>query len=144
MPITFPSNTTEIIDEIRGAIGREVIFNYVAGEIACTICDLDPVTNTSIDSFCPVCSGAYWIPVISGYTISGHVTWATNNELAWVVGGQYFDGDCRVQVKFSNEFVTILDSTEWVDIDGKELEIKKRIYRGVPTINRILIDLIER
>ena len=144
MPITWPSNTVTIIDEIRGAIGRDVTFIVLASSVPCPVCSLDPVTNTSTDSFCLVCSGVYHIPVYSGYTTSGHVTWGKLDKLEWLSGGQYYDGDCRVQIKYTTEHVTIVDNTKWLEVDGKQMEIKKRIYRGVQPLNRILLDLIER
>jgi len=144
MAITWPSNTKSIIDEIRGAIGRDVTFHIVASSIPCDYCDLDPTTNTSIDSFCPVCSGNYWIPVYSGVTISGHVTWGNADILNWQTGGMLMDGDCRIQIEYTPENITVVDATEWVEVDNKELEIKKRIYRGVKELNRIILNLIER
>ena len=147
MNIVWPSNTTEIIDEIRFAIGRDVDFYIVASSIACPVCDVDPVTNTSTDSFCPTCSGVYWIPVWSAYTISGHITWANADILTWPVGGQQFDGDVRVQIKYTPENLTIVDDCQtegYVIVDTKTMEIKSRILRGVKQLNRILIDMIER
>jgi len=65
----------EVIDAIRGAIGRDVTFNIVASSTGCPDCSLDPVTNTSTDSFCQTCDGKYWIPVYSGVVVSGHITY---------------------------------------------------------------------
>jgi len=145
--IIFPSNTREIINAIRGAIGRIVYFTYVASSASCTTCVLDPVTGTSTDSFCPECSGLYWIPIWSSMPISGHVTWGKHDVLKWESVGQYFDGDCRVQIEYTPENVVIVDNTQktgYVKVDGKELEIKSRIFRGVKELNRILVNLIEK
>lgn len=144
MNIVFPNNTTEIIDAIRGAVGRDVTFYYVYSSSPCPICTLDPVTNTSTNSFCLVCSGTYWIATLSGYVVSGHITWGQADMLQWNTGGQYYNGDVRVQVKYTPELVTILDETEYVLVDGKSMQINSRMYRGVPQINRILLDLIEQ
>ena len=57
--IVWPTNTKTIIDNIRGAIGRTVDFYTVASSNPCSVCDLDPVTDESTDSFCTTCSGLY-------------------------------------------------------------------------------------
>ena len=143
MNIAFPNDTEDTIDSIRAAIGRNITFMTVT-KIDCVVCELDPTTNTSMDSFCTTCSGLYWIPVYSGYHINAHVTWGNADQLNWVTGGQLFDGDCRVQVKLTDEIKTILGITEFVIVDEVSFEIKSKLYRGVPELNRVLIDLIER
>lgn len=146
MVITFPSDTEDTIDEIRDAIGRNVNFITVSG-VACVAsgCYLDPVTNTSTNPFCVVCSGLHWIPVESTYTVKAHVTFGDADITNWSVGGQHFDGDCRVQVKLTDAITAVLDlDIERVVVDEKNFEIKSKIYRGVPELNRILIDLIEK
>ena len=143
MIITYPTNTVTIIDEIRGAIGREVDFYIIASSISCPVCDLDPITNTSMDSFCIVCSGIYWIPIYDIISISGHIIWGNADQLNWVTGGQLFDGDCRVQIKHTPENVTVVEDAIKVIVDGKTMKIKNKILRGVKELNRILIDLVE-
>jgi hypothetical protein len=137
---------TGIIDDIRDQIGRGVTFVTVSGQAACTAsgCGLDPITNESVNSFCPTCSGEYWIDMIENITISGHVTWGSRDLMNWVPGGQYFDGDCRVQIKHTDTNITVLDRTKHMIVDGKTMEIQSTIYRGVPQLNRILIDTIEK
>lgn len=145
MTISFPSNTEDTIDAIREAIGRNVTFVTVSS-IACTAsgCGLDPVTNTSINSFCTTCSGLYWIPNLSTYIVKAHVTWGNADQMNWVTGGQFFEGDARVQVKYTDELLAELERTEYVVVDGKNFEVRSKIYRGVPELNRVLIDLVER
>ena len=144
MTIIWPSNTSNIIDSIRRTIGRETTWYTVATETLCPTCAIDPVTNTSLDSFCPTCSGEGYLYTYSGTTITGHVTWAFSEHLGWTAGGQLYEGDCRVQIKNTPRNVTIVENTKWVDVDGKDMQIVKKILRGVPIINRILVDLIER
>ena len=144
MVITFPSDTKDIIDQIRTAIGREVEFRIVASSTPCPTCDLDPITNTSTDSFCQDCGGDYWIPVYSGVLLSGHVTWGHSDQARWETGGTWYDGDCRVQIEYTEANLATVDGAYEVIIDEKTMEIKKRILRGVPQINRILLDLIEK
>lgn len=144
MNIVWPDDTKEVIDRIRGTIGRDVEFYVVASSIACSVCSLDRITEHSTDSFCPLCSGVYWIPVYSGYTISGHITWANADILQWYSGGQLFDGDVRVQIEYTTTNLDIVDNAIYVHVDSKIMEIKSFILRGVQTINRILIDMIEK
>ena len=144
MVITFPSNTKQIIDEIRGVIGREIVFHVVASATACTSCDLDPVTNESTNSFCTECLGVYWIPTYSGVVISGHVAWGKSDQMRWEAGGQWFEGSCGAQVELTGDNLQTVNDTIYVTIDDKEMEIRKTMMRGVPELNRILIDLIEK
>ena len=142
MLITFPSNTTEIIDDIRGAIGRPVSFYSISNETVCSAgCILDPVTNTSTNSFCPVCSGNYYIYTYSGVTVSGHVFWNSSDLMNWPSAGFTFEGECRVQIKYTQELLSLVDNTEYVIVDGKKMTIRNKAYRGVPNINRIILYL---
>ena len=143
MAITFPTNTVETIDAIRGAIDRQVTF-YIPTLTGCDTCTLNPVKNTSTDPFCSGCDGDYWITTYSGVTLSGHVTWGKADNLNWQTGGELFDGDCRVQVKLQSNTLSIVDSADYVIVDDKTLEVKTKILRGVPTLNRVLLDCIER
>ena len=144
MNIVWPDDTKEVIDNIRGAIGRDVEFYVVASSIACSVCSLDIITGHSTDSFCPLCSGVYWIPAYSGYTISGHITWGNADFENWYPGGQQFDGDVRVQIEYTIANLDIVDSTIYAHVDNKVMEIKSYIHRGIQAINRILFDMIEK
>ncbi|HAQ02271.1 TPA: hypothetical protein DCQ22_00010 [Candidatus Nomurabacteria bacterium] len=144
MEIVFPSDTKDVIDAIRGVIGREIVFHVVASATACTSCDLDPVTNTSTDSFCLECNGVYWVPTYSGIAISGHVAWGKSDQMRWEAGGQWFEGSCGAQVELTEDNLQTVNDTIYVTIDDKEMEIRKTMRRGVPELNRILIDLIEK
>ena len=141
--ITWPSaQEVEVVDAIRGAIGREV--NFITHTVSgCSACSLDPVTNTSTDSWCLTCSGRYWIETYSGTLISGHITWGQADILNWYSAGQQFDGDCRVQIKYTITNLELVKTCDWVEVDDKKLQVKKTILRGVQPLNRILIDLVE-
>ena len=143
--IVFPSTqeTTEIIDSIRAAIGRVVTFTTIDSTTECTACTLDPVTQTSTNSFCEVCGGIHFIPTYLDVIVSGHVTWNTADDIAPYAGGNVFEGDCRVQIKRSNKNLNIIDRTESVKVDGRTLKIDKIIPRGVPQLNRIILLLQE-
>jgi len=143
--ITWPTaQDEEVVDAIRSAIGRETTWYIVASSSPCPDCSLDPITNTSTDSFCITCGGEYWIPTYSGVTISGHVNWGYSEQLGWVSGGQLNEGECRVQIKYTLANLNAVDNAKWVEVDGKTMEVVKRILRGVQTLNRILVDLRER
>jgi hypothetical protein len=144
MTIVWPSNTKSIIDEIRDTIGRTVEFRCVSATITCSACFLDPVTGTSDNAFCPVCSGEYYIDTISGYSAIAHVTWSPSDILRWEPGGTMADGDCLIQVEYTDELLAVLPTVVDVVVDGKIMEIKKKMLRGVQGINRILMKLIEK
>jgi len=144
MEIVFPDGTDIIIDSMRNAIGRDVIFNYIESTIPCSACNLDPVTDTSDNSFCPVCSGEYWIDTISGYTAIAVVTWSPSDRPSWETGGTMAQGDCLIQVKLTDELEAVLLKTETVTVDNRIMEIKKQMRRGVQTLNRVLLSLIEK
>lgn len=134
---------TGIIDDIRGLVGRDVDF-YVPTLSGCSVCVLDPVTNTSTDSLCSGCGGDYWIKTYVITTVTGHITWGGMDALNWQTGGQLFDGDCRIQIKLKNDTLDMLDNSDFVIADNRTLEIKSKILRGVPTLNRVLVDCIEK
>jgi hypothetical protein len=144
MPIAlWPEGTKEIIEEIIGQIGREVEFVQVTYS-SCPACMLDPITNTSTNSFCDVCSGLYWIPLFSGVTISAHVTWKPSDILQWESGGQMFTGDCLVKVMYTDGNYQIVNEAKYLVVDGKELNVINITLLGVPSINRILIETKEK
>lgn len=139
----YPNNTREIIEEIIDQIGREVEFFYVYSSYACPVCNLDIVTNTSMDSYCPTCSGTYWIDVYSGVTMSGHVTWKFDYENEFSTGGRYFVGDARVKVMHTSEREDFIkNDVRYLIVDGKTMNVEKTTLLGTP-INRIIIDLKE-
>lgn len=143
MYITFPTNTKEVIDAIRSSIGRPVQF-YTELKTPCSACSIDPVTDTSTNSFCLVCSGAGYVYTYSGTIIQAHITAGQIDGPQWATGGQYVDGDCRIQIEYTPSNITVVDHAAYVLIDAKKFDVRKKILRGVKEINRILIDLIER
>lgn len=140
--ITFPNDTRDTINSIRDAIGRYVTFvsHTVSG---CYNCTLDPFTDTSINSFCPVCSGTYYISIYSGASINSHITWGQADILNWYTAGQQFDGDVRIQIELTVANLDAVNHCDWIQVDDHCVEIKKKILRGVQPLNRILLDCIE-
>lgn len=145
MNIIFPSNTKSIITSIIEAIGRDATF-YTATLSGCTAsgCSLDPVTNTSTNSFCDTCSGTYWIETLSGYTTKAHVTWKYADSNKWDTGGYVFYGDGIIKVIYSEEMYNIIKAAEFVAIDDKQVSIEKITLLGVPSLNRIICDFKEK
>lgn len=141
--IPIPNHITNIIDDIRGSIGRLVGFTVLDSTTPCPVCTLDPVTDTSTDSFCPVCSGVYYIKVVSEVTVSGHVTWKDADRVAYYSAGTVMEGDARVQIKYSTKNLDIIDRTEFVTLDSRKMQIQTVTPLGVPELNRIAISLIE-
>jgi len=140
----FPSNTREQIEEIIGKIGRDVTFYYIYSSQACPDCTLDPITNTSTDSFCTTCSGEYWIPLYSGVTMSGHITNKFEYEQDFHTAGKTLIGDARVKVLHTDERERIIKLSDHVLVDDKVMDIKKVTLLGAQAINRILVDVKER
>jgi len=143
MNILWPSNTRDVINNIINEIGRDVTF-YTSTLSGCYNCSLDPVTNTSINSFCPVCSGTYWIATLSGYDIKAHVTWKYADQDDWHTGGHVFLGDGIIKVMYSGPYMDIINDTDFAVVDGKEVDIERVTLLGVPSINRIILDFKER
>lgn len=146
MPIpAFPSNTRDIIEEILNEDGRTVTF-YTPTVSGCVAsgCSLDPVTDTSTNSFCPVCSGSYWITTYSGSDITAHVTWKYADQRQFHTGGWVFLGDGIVKIMYSGVYMDIVDETDYIVVDGKQANIQKVTLLGVPSVNRIILDFKER
>ena len=142
MPIpSFPTGTREVIESIINDIGRDVTF-ITSTTIACTYSgdSLDPVTGTSTNSFCPVCSGNWYIPVWSGTPIIAHVTWKYSDLNEWHTGGYVFQGDGIIKVMYSGPYMEVINDTEYAVVNGKEVNIEKITLLGVPSINRIILD----
>lgn len=143
MKITFPKDTAETIHDIIDTIGRDVTF-YTISSYPCSGCSLDPVTNTSTNSFCPSCSGVYWIPVFSGYTVKAHVTWKFADLQQWETGGWNFAGDGIIKVVISGPIMEVIENTDYVAFDDKTVNIEKITLLGVPALNRVILDFKER
>lgn len=143
MNILFPSNTRETIQNIIDTIGREVLF-VSATLSGCYNCSLDPITNTSVNSFCPVCSGEYWIKQEMASGITAHVTWKFSELEDWQAGGIVSKGDGIVKIMYSGPYLAAIDSSEYMVVDGREVDIEKVTVLGVPSLNRIVIDFKER
>jgi hypothetical protein len=133
----------QIIEDIRGLIGRDVYVYTVASSYPCPVCGVDPVTGKSTDSFCTTCSGEYWIEVLSSVTLSGHITWGNTDNLGWATGGQFFEGDCRLQIAYSDTNKNLIKNARYIVVDDVRTTVRNVSYRGVPQLNRIVITLDE-
>lgn len=141
----FPSNSKEIVTAIISQVGRPVTFYNVASVSGCYLCSYDPISDTSTDSFCPVCSGEYWIPTYSGYTVTAKVTWGKSEYDDWVTGGKVENGDCQLTVIHEPEVESTISTSKYVVVDDRQLNLKSIVLRGIaPTYNRILVILKEK
>ena len=143
MIVNWPLGTSEIIKDIIEEIGRPVTFYTVWSSQACAVCSLDPVTNTSTDSFCPVCSGVYWTPIYSGYTFTAHVNWKFADYNDYTTGGITYLGDCKVKIHLSGIAEQVVNDAEYAIVDSRRTSIEKITILGVPTPNRVIVDLKE-
>lgn len=144
MTIPWVTDTRDQISGIINEIGRDVTLFYVYSSYGCPICDLDPITNTSTDSFCETCSGDYWIDIMSGYSIKAHVTWKYDYENDFHPGGKVINGDARVKYMHTDAMESLTKSAKYFVVDGKILDIEKTTLLGAANINRISVDLKER
>lgn len=143
MNIIWPSGTRDTIENIINTIGRDVTF-YSSTLSGCYNCSLDPVTNTSTDSFCQICSGVYWIPTWSGDAIKAHVTWKFADSEEFNTGGTVFLGDGIIKVMYSGPYMDIIDRSDYAVVDSKQVNIQRVTLLGVPSVNRIILDFKER
>lgn len=138
-----------MINDLRAITGRLVEVHVEEGRIACSGCSLDPVTDESTDSFCTVCDGLYWIPVISGYSISGHVRWGSADQPMYTPGGNIPEGECKVTVQYTANNLRYVEDGEYWVVDGKTLYMKNFKLKGIRgnneehEPNRIAVRLIE-
>lgn len=142
MKVIFPSGTRDTIENIINEIGREVTF-VTSTKSGCFNCSLDPVTNTSVNTYCTICSGVYWIPTYSSNAIVAHVTWKYSDDKQFNTGGMTFLGDGIVKVMYSGPYMEIIDNADYMVVDGKKVDLQKVTLLGVPSINRISIDFKE-
>lgn len=142
-PIYWPSNTKEIIDEIRETIGRPIeIFVTVSGDV-CPSCTLDPLRNKSVNPFCPVCSGDGYLNTISGFETVAHVRWGRVNDNTFYPGARIVTGDCTAAIEYTDAAREAVDNAVYVVADNIKLYIDSYDLRGVQPINRIVLGLVQ-
>lgn len=140
----FPDNARDYIEEMINGIGRPVSFYNVATLSGCSLCSLDPITDNSTDSFCPQCSGEYWIPTYSGWQMTAHITYGQVDDKMWITGGIVDNGQITVKVMWSGGVADYINESEYVLVDGREYDVVSVMERGVPEVNRILVKLKEK
>lgn len=125
--------------------GRIVTFYVIDSLSGCPVCSLDPITNTSTDSFCTTCSGEYWIPVYSGWEVQAHVTEGRVDNKQWTTGGIIDNGEISVKFMHTASGEMIANTAEYVVVDGRIMVIQPGITkRGIPEVNRLIVYLKER
>lgn len=140
----FPLNTRQFIQEMIDQIGRPVEFYNIVTVSGCPDCDYDPVAETSTDSFCPTCSGEYWIATYSGLQLDAHISYGEIDNKAWMTGGIIDNGIITAKVMHSGWIEEYINETEYVTIEDREYDIVNVDIRGVPEVNRIIIKLKEK
>lgn len=143
MTITFPSNTKDIIDEIRSVIGREITIYVTVSGVACTQCDLDPTTGLATNPFCSECGGNYWTTTTSGVDVNAHVRWTNSEQPLYTEGGIIQEGDCKITITYSEDNLEYVRNSHHFLVDGKEMYMKNYAPKGAPSINRIAVTLLE-
>lgn len=143
MTIFWPE-TTDTIDAIREAIGRNITILVTTSGVPCSVCSLNPVSNLSTNPFCPVCDGTYWTNTSSGYVVNAHVT-IGEIDLPWRMAGGYLEkGEAVVQIKYNTQNLYLVEHAEHYIVDRKIYLQDDISYRGVPDINRMVITLKEQ
>jgi len=141
MSIEFPETKT-IKDAIRLVIGRDIDFVFKSFTECPTCSGLgyhDEVNESSLNSFCTVCSGVYWIPTESIVTKNAHVRWRSADEPRQETGGETIIGDCIITIS-SDALTSIqLGSIQEIRVDERKLVPMRTIPRGVPNIDRYRI-----
>jgi hypothetical protein len=135
---------SQIEEIINNSTGRDVDIFYVYSTYECPACNLDPITQTSTDSFCETCSGVYFIPVWSGIMWSGHVTWKYDFKNEFETGGRVFIGDVQTKFVYETERESILKTPKtYLVVDDITVDIIKTTQLGNP-INRLVVHCKER
>jgi len=140
----FPANERDFVQEMIDQIGRPVYFYEVISVSGCDLCSLDPIADTSTNSFCPQCSGVYWIYTLSGVELQAHITYGKVDNKSWQTGGIIDDGTVTVKVMYSGGIPELINEAEYVIVDDREFDVVDVDVRGVPTVNRILVRLKEK
>jgi len=146
MTIQFPETKTTK-DAIRSAIGQLVTFVIQGQGTACPTCSgldyYDSVNNLSLNQFCPVCSGAYWLTGDISVDVRAHVRWNTGDESDFGVAGATLAGVCSITIASDALSETQVATIKEVRADDRILKIYRATQRGVPTRDRIRFILRE-
>lgn len=144
--MTLPGINKEFIkaqiDGVRTRIGRNVTV-YYPSTTACTICApsgyLDPISNTSWYTTCPVCQGSYWLHTTNTEEILARVHWVSNEGITATPGGKYFLGDAQITVDpiYTDKLESAQSAQGGVLVDGQDFSILRINPLGAPEINRV-------
>ena len=139
--ITWPENTKEVIDSIRGVIGREITIHYTSSGVPCPTCTLDSLTGRPYDPFCSTCGGDGIVTSGIDLTVSGHVLWSRVDSHYNSPAGRISTGDCKVTVEYTDNIITIINSADYFLVDDERLYLEDYDLRGVKEINRVALQL---
>jgi len=138
--IEFPS-TKSTKDSIRAAIGQTVSFYLEGSYTECSLCSganlLDGINKTSLNSLCSECSGAYYLFTDDVVTTTAHVRWNSQDISDKDTAGESFVGDCSITIDIDVLTSDQISSIKYIIADSRKLNPTQKIYRGVPTRDRI-------
>lgn len=139
--ITFPS-TKVTKNAIRNAIGQTVYFVIRGDPTPCPTCSglnlYDGVNEVSLDPYCPVCFGTYWLTTDVSSGVVAHVRWRTQDMPDYTIAGSVVGGDCSITVDIDTLSESNIAKIKYVIADSRKLQVYKQVYRGVPSRDRIM------
>lgn len=141
--VSWPTNTKEVTDSIRDAIGRTVIIHTHSDVSLCPDCKLDPISGKSSDPFCSTCGGTGYITSKIDSEVTAHINWNSIGDTINTPGGRIFNGDCKISIEYTSVNLSNVMNADYFTVDNKNLYLKNYDIRGVPTPNRIIIILVE-
>lgn len=138
--IQFPQTKTTK-NEIREAIGRPTTFILTGDKSECPTCSgagfYDSVNELSLNPFCAVCSGAYWIVGDVSIDLVAHVRHRTGDESDWGIAGSVDVGDCTITISIDDLSDSQIVRLKEIVTDGRRFRVFRTIKRGVKERDRI-------
>ncbi len=135
-PVTKPTK-----DAIRDAIGQVVTFVLQGDATPCPVCSglgqYDEVNEASLNTFCDVCSGLYWLIADVESGVMAHVRWRLQDQPNKDVAGETFEGDASITIDINDLSPANIVKIRHVVADSRKLQVYRAIYRGVPTRDRV-------
>ena len=100
MTLPIKQNIAHLISveaQICDNYGDEITLVNYDGFTGCTVCELDTMYNVSSDPACPTCSGKYWIPIESTYSVRAVFKWISEEEVEEKSAGGLQVGDLKLE-----------------------------------------------
>src|SRR3990172_3967597 len=136
----FPVTKT-IKDSIRQAIGQTATFVFEGTPSGCSVCYAsgyyDPVNETSLNPFCYVCSGTYWLPIETSSGVVAHVRWSVGDESDFGIAGDVPVGMCSITIDIDSIPEQNIVKIKEIRVDSRVLEVFRITRRGIPSRDRL-------